>query len=416
MESREFDLVLWGASGFTGALVADYLLRRYGVGESLRWALAGRNAEKLARIRDDLVKVNPQATELAIISADGTDEQALAAMVGRTRVVCTTVGPYALYGSNLVAACAAAGTHYCDLSGEVHWMRQMIDLHHETARASGARIVHTCGFDSIPSDMGVFWLQREMHQRHGVFCQAIKYRAEAFKGGFSGGTIASMLNMLEQAEHDNTIHTVLDDPYGLNPAAGPRGLDSPEKTLPEYDSDCQAWITPFVMAMINTKVVRRSNALLDHAYGTDFRYDEGTVIPFGAMGFPIAAAMAGGASLFTAAASVRPLRELLAKLLPAPGEGPDARARENGFFKILLIGKHPSDPAATLKGRIHGDRDPGYGSTCKMLGESAVCLALDDLSSPGGVQTPSVAMGDALLERLENNAGVTFTLLDDAAR
>jgi short subunit dehydrogenase-like uncharacterized protein len=409
MESREFDVVVWGASGFTGALVAEYLLGRYGVGRSLRWALAGRSADKLERVRSDLAAVDDQAADLPIVIADSKDVASLASMVARTQVVCTTVGPYALYGSELVAACVAARTHYCDLTGEVHWMRQMIDTHHDAARSNGTRIVHTCGFDSIPSDMGVYWLQREMRSRHGVACRAIKYRAESFKGGFSGGTIASMLNMLDQAEHDSAIRTIISDPYGLNPASGPRGLDSPEKTLPEYDLDFQAWVTPFVMAVINTKVVRRSNALLDFAYGRDFRYDEGTLIPYGQFGFPIAAALAGGSSLFTAAAAVRPLRNLMTRMLPAPGQGPDARARENGYFDILLLGKHPADGAKNLRLRVKGDRDPGYGSTCKMLGESAVCLALDGLSSAGGVLTPSVAMGDALLSRLQDNAGVSFT-------
>ena len=333
-------------------------------------------------------------------------------MAQRTRVVCTTVGPYALYGSALVAACAETGTHYCDLTGEVHWMRQMIDQHHERASQTGARIVHTCGFDSIPSDMGVFWMQEEMLRRHGVPCQSISYRTESFKGGFSGGTIASMLNMLDQAEHDSTIQTIIDDPYGLNPASGPRGLDGPEKTLPHYDPDCGGWVTPFVMARINTKVVRRSNALLDFRYGTDFRYEEGTLMPFGQWGFPMAAGMAGGMSLFNTLAAIKPIRGLLAKALPGPGEGPDARAREEGYFEILLIGRHPEDAQQSLRMRIRGDRDPGYGSTAKMLGESAVCLALDELSSAGGVLTPSVAMGERLLSRLQENAGVSFTALN----
>jgi short subunit dehydrogenase-like uncharacterized protein len=288
-------------------------------------------------------------------------------------------------------------------------MRHIIDSYHEAASRAGVRIVHTCGFDSIPSDMGVYWLQREMQRAHGVACQAIKYRAEAFKGGFSGGTIASMLNMLEQAEHDGTIRTILNDPYGLNPSPGPRGLDGPERSLPEYDPDFHAWVTPFVMGAINTKVVRRSNALLDFAYGTDFRYDEATLIPYGQLGFPIAAAVAGGSSLFTAAASVRPLRSLLRRMLPAPGEGPSRDAREAGYFQIALLGKHPDDASKHIRLRVRGDRDPGYGSTCKMLGESAVCLAHDALTSRPGVLTPSAAMGDALLERLQNSAGVTFT-------
>ncbi len=407
-DDREFDVVVWGATGFTGMLVAEYLAERYGVGGTLRWALAGRNEAKLETVRRDLAASCADAASLPLLLADAGDPASLEALTARTRVVCTTVGPYAQYGSELVAACVARGTHYCDLTGEVHWMRRMIDAHHAGAARRGARIVHTCGFDSVPSDLGVHWLQREMRARHGVPCVAVKYRASAFKGGFSGGTVASMLNMFEEAETDSSIRTILDDPYALNPAGVPRGLDGPEKTLPEYDPDFAAWVTPFVMAMINTKVVRRSNALLDFAYGADFRYDEGTLIPYGQLGFPLAAAIASGSSLFNAATAVRPLRDAIARFLPKPGDGPDQRTRESGYFEILLLGRHPDDAGANLRLKVRGDRDPGYGSTAKMLGEAAACLALDNLSTPCGVLTPAVAMGDALLDRLQANAGVTF--------
>ena len=408
MADRQFDVILWGASGYTGRLVAEYLLKHYGVGQKLRWALAGRNQRKLENVRRALAAVSSAADPLPILLADSNDPASLEIMVARTAVVCTTVGPYALHGSNLVAACVAKDTHYCDLTGEVQWMRQMIDAHHDVARENGTRIVHTCGFDSIPSDLGVHWLQREMQRRHGLACGSIKYRVESFRGGFSGGTIASMLNMAEQAAHDSTVRNTLKDPYGLNPSLGPRGLDHSEKRLPEYDSDFEAWVTPFVMGTINTKVVRRSNALLDFAYGLDFRYDEGTLVPCGKFGFPIAAALAGGFGFFTAAVGMRPVRTLITNVLPSPGEGPSKATRETGYFQILLLGKHPSNASQDLRLRVSGDSDPGYGSTSKMLGESAVCLALDPLSSPGGVLTPSVAMGDALLTRLQENAGVTF--------
>ena len=410
MATREFDVIVWGASGFTGELVAEYLFQQYGVGASLKWALAGRNMPKLERIRSDLA-AGSDVDNLPIIIADSNDLESLEQLASRTRVICSTVGPYALYGSKLVAACAAAGTHYCDLTGEVHWMRQMIDAHHATAIATGAKIVHSCGFDSIPSDLGVHWLQNAMRQRHGVACRTIKYRTESFKGSFSGGTVASMMNMMELAEQDTSVMTIVNDPYSLNPAGGPRGLDGPEKTHPEYDPDFACWITPFVMAAINTKVVRRSNALLDFVYGDEFRYDEGMLISFGKLGFPIAALAAGAAAAFTSATRVRRLRELLANVLPEPGEGPDRDRRNSGYFKIQLLGTHPADASKNLRLRIHGDRDPGYGSTAKMLGESAVCLALDAVADRGGVLTPAVAMGQLLLDRLHENAGVTFTEL-----
>ncbi len=404
--SREFDIIVWGATGFTGQLVAEYLLEKYGVGGELTWAIGGRNEAKLEKVRG---KLGGAADGLVVIKGDSDDEEFLDKMAARTRVVCTTVGPYALYGSKLVAACAHQGTHYCDLAGEVQWMRRMIDQHHDTARDSGARIVHTCGFDSIPSDMGVHLMQREMRARHGVACAAVKYRTRDFKGGFSGGTVASMLNMMEEVERDPSIKNVLEDPYGLNPEGERRGLDGPENSVAQYDDEFGAWAAPFVMAAINTKVVRRSNALLDHAYGTEFRYDEATLMS-GPLGFARAIAMSGGTALLNAAMGLGGLRRMFAKLLPDPGEGPSKEARESGFFHIQLLGKHPTDASYDVRGRVRGDRDPGYGATAKMLGESAVCLAKDQLHSSGGVLTPAVAMGDALLERLNLNAGVKFTV------
>ena len=405
--AREFDVVVFGASGFTGRLVAEYLFERYGTGGEppLAWAMAGRNEAKLEAVRRDL---GPGAGSVPILVADSDDRSALEALASRTRVVATTVGPYALYGSNLVAVCAEQGTHYCDLTGEVHWMRRMIDAHHETARRTGARIVHTCGFDCIPSDLGVHWLQREMRAEHGVYCAAIRFRVESTRGSFSGGTVASMLNMLAEAERDPSVKTILRDPYALNPEGSPRGLDGPEKTYPEYDPDFRAWIAPFVMAEINTKVVRRSHALLGSPYGTGFRYDEAILMPYGQLGFPLAVAMASGTASFNAAMRVGSLRRWMSALLPEPGEGPDRSAREAGHFRIQLLGKHPDRSSADLKLRIRCDRDPGYGATARMLGESAVCLARDPLASPGGVLTPAVAMGDALIDRLDEPDGVQF--------
>lgn len=416
MTAREFDVILWGASGFTGQLVAEYLAQRYGIGQSLKWAIAGRNASRLQSIRQSLQPASGSSRELPILLADSDDAASLRALSRRTRVVCSTVGPYAKLGSKLVAECVSAGTHYCDLSGEVHWMRQMIDAHHDAARQSGARIVHSCGFDCIPSDLGVHWLQREMRAQHGVFCRSISYRVESFKGGFSGGTAASMLHMMEQAEEDSSIAIILKDPYALNPVDAPRGLDGPEKTYPEYDIDFSAWVAPFMMAQVNTKVVRRSNALLGLPYGVEFRYDEGFIMPFRQLGFPLAVLMAGGSAMFTAATQASGLRALLSKALPQSGAGPDLKTREGGHFQIQLLGRHPSQASHNLRLRIRGDKDPGYGSTAGMLGESAVCLALDSLSSTGGVWTPAVAMGDALIDRIEENAGVSFeTLVESEA-
>jgi short subunit dehydrogenase-like uncharacterized protein len=408
VSDREFDVILWGATGFTGALVAEHMLSTYGVGGNLRWAIAGRSQSRLEEVRAGL---GDAAAALPLVLADADDQALLDVLAARTRVVCSTVGPYARFGSKLVAACVHHGTHYCDLTGEVQWMRRMIDTHHQRARDTGARIVHTCGFDSIPSDLGTLLLQQEMQRRYDAPAGVVKLRVRDMRGGFSGGTVASMLNMMEEADRDPQIRTVIDDPYGLNPEGERSGLDGPERTLPEYDGDVGSWVTPFVMAAINTKVVRRSNALMDHAYGHDFRYDEGMVAPFGAWGFPVAASISAGSAAVSAAASVGALRRLMTPMLPKPGTGPSEQARRSGYFDIELLGKPRRDAPVAVKVRVKGQGDPGYASTSRMLGEAAVCLARDDLTSHGGVLTPAVAMGEALLARLPLHAGVTFEVV-----
>lgn len=398
---REYDIIIWGATGFTGKLVSEYMARQYSSG-NLTWALGGRSQSKLESILPD--------SGVNVLVADAHDPAEIAELVKKTRVVLTTVGPYARYGSELVEACAAHGTHYCDLTGEVHWMRKMIETHQAAAQASGAIIVHTCGFDSIPSDIGVYFMQKNMQATHGVAAQHIKYRAKKFKGGFSGGTVDSMMAMMEAAESDSSIMEVVADPYALNFAH--RGLDGPDSNQHFYDKDCHAWVGPFVMSGINTRVVRRSNELMGQAYGNEFRYDEGTLMKDGVPGMLGAAAMGIGTSVMNGLTALSPARKLLQRVLPKPGEGPADDIIQNGFFEIELIAKHPTDSAKDMRGVVRGDQDPGYGSTSKMLAECAVSLAQDDLPVDGGFWTPASAMGDALLERLPGNAGVTFELLN----
>jgi len=414
--SREFDVIVWGATGFTGHLVAEYLLERYGVGKSLRWALGGRNAAKLGQIRDQIgAAAGVDVAGLPLVVGDAADPAAVAAIAARTRVVCTTVGPYAKYGTPMVDACVRAGTHYCDLTGEVQWMRRMIDAYDADAASTGARIVHACGFDCIPSDIGVYFAQRQMQANHGAFSSHIKYRVKGFSGGASGGTIASMMNMLDEAGSDPQVWRVLGHPYALNPEAERKGPDGSDQIGPVYDADFGQWTGPFVMAAVDTRIVRRSNALLGYPYGRDFRYDEAMLMGAG----PVAMAKSVGmtAALGSAMAAMRfaPIRRLAARRLPAPGEGPSKEQRERGYFDVRLWAQHPVDPAQHLDVRVTGDRDPGYGSTAKMLGESAVCLALDELGVGGGSWTPAAAMGEPLLARLQANAGLTFAVLDPAA-
>jgi len=408
---REFEVVVWGASGFTGKLTAEFLLEHYGVAGPLRWAIAGRNAAKLEAVRSDLSReTRVDARTLPILVGDGEDAGFLDQLTRRARVVCSTVGPYAKYGSRLVAACAANGADYCDLTGEVHWMQRMIEAHQEAAAASGARIVFSCGFDCIPADLGAFFMQREMRARHGVACSRVQFRVAGFSGGASGGTVASMLHMLEEAERDPAVMTAMTDPYALNPKGERTGPDAPEATKPRWDAEFRQWTAPFMMAGIDTKVVRRSNALLGYAYGKGFRYDEAMLMGAGPFGFARAALTSTGTRTMMGAMALGPLRRAVSGRLPQPGEGPSKAKREAGYFEIQLRGEHPSDATKSLRGRIRGDRDPGYGSTSKMLGESAVCLAQDALSVAGGFWTPASALGDALLARLGASAGVTFEI------
>ncbi len=404
---RHLDLVVWGATGFTGRLVAEYLLGRYGAAGDLRWAVGGRSAAKLGRVRAEL---GEGSEEIPMLLGDSHDPASLDAIASRARVVCSTVGPFARHGSELVAACVRHGTHYCDITGEVQWMRRMIDAHEGAARESGARIVHACGFDSIPSDLGCFFVQEAMRDAHDRPCEEVKLRVRRARGGFSGGTVASMLLALEEAKGDRTVRRVLGHPYSLNPEGERSGPDGSDQRGVAWDPDVGSWTAPFVMAAVNTRVVRRSNALLGYVYGRDFRYSEATMTGRGPAGWARAAGLTAGLGGFVTLASVPPTRALLEKLaLPKPGEGPSREERERGFFDLVLVGKGVGHE---VRARVTGDRDPGYGATSRMLGESAVCLAqdADELGVGGGFWTPASAMGARLIARLRESAGMGFEI------
>jgi short subunit dehydrogenase-like uncharacterized protein len=409
---RDFDVVVWGASGFTGKLVAAYLYEQYGAGADLRWAIGGRDKMKLEKVRAGL---GADAGEIPILVGNSTDADAMAEIAASTSVVCSTVGPFAKYGTELVAACVRGGTHYCDITGEVQWMRRMIDGYEEEAQESGARIVHACGFDSIPSDLGCFYVNRAMWERHGVPCREVKTRVRKMKGAFSGGTVASILNAVEEARQDPDARRTMGNPYGLNPAEAQAGPDGPDQRGPAWDDDVDSWTAPFVMAAINTRVVRRSNVLMDYAYGQDFRYSEATMTGRGPAGWTRATMMTAGLGAFFAAASVGPARNLLNRMvLPQPGEGPSREQREAGSFELIVVGKHPQDRVLDIRARVTGDRDPGYGATSRMIGESAVCLAKDGdrMQVEGGFWTPASCLGDFLLKRLRRSAGMRFELIE----
>lgn len=399
---REFDIIVWGATGFTGQLVAEYLFEKYGAGQTVTWAMAGRSMEKLEKVRTAVADES-----VPLVVADSMDDASLNAMAQRAKVICTTVGPYGKYGSKLVPACVANQTHYCDLAGEVAWMRQMIDQHQAAAQANETKIVHTCGFDSIPSDMGVYFMQKEAMARTGKPAQHIKMRVKAFSGGISGGTYASLSDTLEKAAKDKSLYAILADPYGLNPEGEREGQDERDLQAIVYDKTAKSWIYPFIMAGINTKVVRRSNALFGYPYGKDFRYDEAIMSGDGIGGRLKAIQAALPLGILAMARPGSMLKKVLDRFLPKPGEGPNKAAREAGFYNMRFY-NILADGSVSL-GKVTGDMDPGYGSTSKMMAECAICLAQDDIPPGGGVMTPSVAMGDALLHRLQENAGLSFS-------
>ena len=384
--AHDFDIIVYGATGFTGRLVAEYLAAAYpGRG---RWAMAGRSLTKLEEVRE-LIGA-PADTPLVTANAD--DPASLRALCERTAVVLSTVGPYQLYGSDLVAACAATGTAYVDLCGEPAWMREMIDKHHAAAQASGARIVFSCGFDSIPFDLGVLTLQEAAIARFGRPAPRVKGRVRVMKGGFSGGTAASLKATLAAAARNPALIATLTNPFALAP--GFDGPSQPMGMLPEYDRTIEAWVAPFIMAPINTKNVHRTNFLLGQRYGADFVYDEMMVAGLGEMGKAAAEALAK-------------FNPMAGDKGPKPGEGPSKEERDAGHYDLLFVGEMGGGDR--IDAVVTGDKDPGYGSTSKMIAEAALCLVEDVPEAKGGIWTPGAIMGDPLRTRLTEKAGLTFT-------
>jgi len=397
--TRELDVVLYGATGFVGKLTAEYLARA--APDDVRIGLAGRSQEKLERVRQEL---GARAADWPLIVADSEDGAALAELAARTTAVATTVGPYRRYGVALVEACAAAATHYADLTGETLFMRETIQRFDAPAKASGARVVHTCGFDSIPSDIGVLAL----HEAAGELAETTLVLRRV-KGGVSGGTLASMKGTVDDVKRDRSLARVLADPYALSPDrdAEPELGNEADLRGAEYSEDLGTWFGPFVMAPVNTRVVRRSNALQDWAYGRRFRYREVMAFGSGLTGRAKALGVGGGVAALTAGLALPPSRFALDRLLPDPGAGPKEELVREGFFVIEIHARTPADERWVC--RVEAQGDPGYGATSVMLGESALCLALDGdrLPDRAGVLTPATAMGSVLADRLRA-AGQTF--------
>src|SRR6516164_3702841 len=385
--SSKFDIVVYGASGFTGQLVAEYLAVHYKGDKQLRWAMAGRSLDKLASVRDAIGA--PKETPL--IAADASDVASLKAMVERTKSVISTVGPYQLYGSDLVAACASSGTDYIDLCGEPIWMRQMIDKHEAAAKASGARIVFSCGFDSVPFELGTFFVQKEARRVFGAPAARVKGRVRDMRGTLSGGTAASAKATFDAVAKDLSLVAILNDPFALTP--GFSGAKQPRGNKPQYEEDLQSWSAPFMMALINTRNVHRSNMLMGFPYGREFVYDEMVLTGPGEKGEANARKVMAANTEKTGPSA------------PKPGEGPSKEERENGRYDLLYVAIAPD--GRQVRAAVKGDRDPGYGSTSKMISECAICLReMPDIK--GGMWTPGAAMGSRLIKRLVDHAGITF--------
>ncbi|HET8935544.1 MAG TPA: saccharopine dehydrogenase NADP-binding domain-containing protein [Polyangiales bacterium] len=399
--NREYDVILYGATGYTGRLVAVELIKR---ARGARLALAGRNLAKLHQLRDVLGQ-----PALPVLAGDSNDASFLTSLARKTAVVCTTVGPYAQYGEALVAACAQTGTDYCDVTGEVPWVRRMIDSYGETAQRSGARLVHCCGFDSIPSDLGVWFLQTQAKLRYGKPCDRVRGAIIQVDGDPSGGTLASIDLLMQEARKDPAVAEMLVDPYNLNPLPERSGPDGQDPALPFRDPD-YGWTAPWIMATANTRVVRRTNAVLGYPYGRDFRYAEFFAAGDGIKGLAVASGITLGLIATVSCLALPPLATITRRFMPKPGAGMNAERLAKGSFTMELVGTQGN---AQIRVRVSTDRDPLYAATAIMLAESALCLTQDGgrLAAAGGSWTPAAALGTPLVERL-NQAGVRFVVLD----
>ncbi|MDD9896928.1 MAG: saccharopine dehydrogenase NADP-binding domain-containing protein [Gammaproteobacteria bacterium] len=406
MINKEFDIVVFGATSFVGKILCEYLVGEH-LEPNLSWAMAARSQAKLDELKEEL---GSNASNIPLIVADSFDEQALQSLCERTHVIISTVGPYALYGDVLIKVCAESGTDYCDLTGEAQWIRRMIAAHEEAAKASGARIINCCGFDSIPSDLGVKFLQQHAKYKFGRCCNKVHMRVKATKGGASGGTIASAINIYKEAAKNPDLRKELRDYYSLCPSSHQNEVIQKSVGL-EYDEDFSSWVAPFIMAGINMRIVLRSNAIADEQYASQFEYNEATLTADGREGEKKAKGLARFSRIGPMLLAIPPIRAILTRFfLPKPGQGPSPEEQKAGFFDLRFIGK--TEQGDEIKVKVTGDRDPGYGSSAKMLAQAGISLRrdVDKSEIAGGFWTPATAYGDRLIERLQNYAGLSFEL------
>ncbi|MEB6665677.1 saccharopine dehydrogenase NADP-binding domain-containing protein [Acinetobacter vivianii] len=414
MTQTNYDLVIFGATSFVGQILTRYLAEYFSTQqEQLRWAIAGRSQQKLQDLKSSLGTLGES---LPILIADASNQAELSALCAQTRVVVSTVGPYALYGEPLIQACVTNGTDYCDLTGETQWIKKMIEKYESQAQQSGARIVHCCGFDSVPSDMGVYYLQQQAQKQFNAPATQVSMRVKTLKGGASGGTVASLINVIQEAAADPALRKDLVNPYVLCPPDHGNSQRQIYIKTAKFDPDFNAWIAPFVMAAVNERVVHRSNALSGNAYGSNFNYNEAILTGEGLKGRFKALGVVSGLGVFMLAAVSKPVSQLMERyMLPKPGEGPTPEQQRTGRFDLRFIGK--TEAGQTLKIKVTGDRDPGYGSTGKMLGQAALSLAIDHVKEAkktgraGGFWTPATMFDDRFIQRLTKHAGLAFQQL-----
>jgi len=387
-KSSEFDFVVYGATGFTGKLVVEYLQAKYSDNNEINWAMAGRSLEKLNQVKTDLGVSN----SVKILEVNSNDQASIEKMMEMTDCVLTTVGPYQLYGNEIVKSCAETGTDYVDLCGEPGWMHEIISKYNDKAKETGARIVFSCGFDSIPFDLGVLFLQDEVKKQTGRTSNKVRARVRVMEGEFSGGTAASFGATMASLKTNPELFSILGNPFSLS--EGFQGPQQENDSKPVFDEALGVWVAPFFMAPINTKNVHRSNMLQNHAYGEDFLYNEMWVAGPGEEGEQVAKMMA----------TANPMS---GDDVPKPGEGPSKESREAGSYDVLFCADIEGSVISTS---VTGDMDPGYGSTSKMIAESAICLVKDSTELKGGIYTPASSMGSKLIKRLVDNAGLTFNV------
>lgn len=410
---RSYALILYGATSFVGQITARYLALFLSRQEhqDIKWAIAGRNADKLEKLQAQLIQEND--IKIDILLADSNDAAGLDKMTAQTKVIISTVGPYLKYGEPLIKSCVENGTDYVDLTGEAIFIKDMLDKYQNKAQQSGARIVNSCGFDSIPSDLGVYFTQQQSEAIFNAPCDTIHMRVKSAKGGLSGGTLASMATIFEEAGQNTVRRQQLTNPYLLNTDNNAPSVRQDTINKPQYDAEHGRWLAPFIMASINTRIVHRSNQLLSYEYGREFKYDEAMWMQDGVKGQLISYGVSAGIMGFVTAMTFKRSREFLTNhVLTKAGDGPSQSEQDNGYFDVRFFGKTANND--TMATKVTGNKDPGYGSTSQMLAQSALCLA-QDISRhdvEGGFWTPASAMGETLIERLKNYAGITFEVIE----